>query len=66
LFYANEYSKIDMNSKLNTSNLSQIQTYISVDILTNIENNIKMHFIQYLNRFFNPHFKDTNEEIIKN
>ena len=55
-----------MNSKLNTSNLSQIQTYISVDILTNIENNIKMYFIQYLNRFVNSHFKDTNEEIIKN
>ena len=49
-FYENEYSKIGMNSKLNSSNLSQIQTYISVDILTNIENNIKLLFIQYLNR----------------
>jgi len=36
-FYENEYYKIGMNSKLNTSNLSQIQTYISVDILTIIE-----------------------------
>ena len=65
LFYENEYSKIGMNSKLNASNLSQILTYISVDILTNIENNIKLHFIKYLNRFVNSYFKDTNEEIIK-
>ena len=64
-FYENEYSKIGMNSKLNSSNLSQIQTYISVDILTNIENNIKLHFIKYLNRFVNSYFKDTNEEIIE-
>jgi len=64
-FYENEYSKIGMNSKLNSSNLSQILTYISVDILTNIENNIKLHFIKYLNRFVNSYFKDTNEEIIE-
>lgn len=31
-----------------------------------IENNIKLHFIKYLNRFVNSSFKKQNNELLKN
>ena len=39
---------------------------LSVDILTNIENNIKLNFFNYLRRFVNCFFKDDHEKILEN
>lgn len=64
-FYETKYSDIGIEKKIDAVNLSQIISYIATDILTNIENNIKLHFIKYLNRFVNSYFKDENENIIK-
>ena len=63
-FYEESYSILINNKKFDTSNLSQVHSYISTDIKTNIDNNIKMHFKDYLFRFVNFSFKDINEEII--
>ena len=38
---------------------------MAVDMLTNIENNIKLHFFKYLNRFVNSSFKKQNNEIVE-
>jgi len=64
-FYENTYSILIDNKKFDTSNLSQVHRYACTDIKTNIDNNIKMHFKDYLFRYVNSSFKDSNEKIIE-
>jgi hypothetical protein len=64
-FYKNKYSKLFV-SKINGTNLSGILNYQMTEIVTNIENNIKLHFLDYLNRFVNSSFKEQNQQILKN
>ena len=47
-------------------NLSAVLDYYAVTILTAIENNIKLHFINYINRFVNSYFKFMYKENIEN
>ena len=63
--YDDEYKKLNYENKLDGVNLSQILGYMSIDMLTNIENNIKLHFIKYLNRFVNSSFKKQNNELLE-
>ena len=63
--YDEEYKKFNYEVKLDGVNLSHILGYMSIDILTNIENNIKLHFIKYLNRFVNSSFKKQNNELLE-
>ena len=65
-FYNSSYSELGYNEKLDSKNLSQILGYMSTDMLTNIENNIKMHFIKYVKRFVNSSFKKQNNGILEN
>lgn len=53
-FYEKEYKKciIDKDIQEDTK-LNFIMAYEVIDILTNIENNIKEHFFDYLNKFVN-------------
>ena len=53
------------NEKLNASKLSQILCFSATDMKTNIENNIKLHFIAYVNRFVNKLFEKEHNEIIE-
>ena len=52
-FYISDYKKLGYKNKICGTNLSQILRYMNTDILTNIENNIKMHFFSYVKRFVN-------------
>uniref|UniRef100_A0A6C0EFP5 Uncharacterized protein n=1 Tax=viral metagenome TaxID=1070528 RepID=A0A6C0EFP5_9ZZZZ len=63
--YDDEYKKLNYKVKLDGVNLSQILGYMSIDMLTNIENNIKLHFIKYLNRFVNSSYKKQNNELLE-
>jgi hypothetical protein len=63
--YDDEYKKLNYENKLDGVNLSQILGYMSIDMLTNIENNIKLHFIKYLNRFVNSSYKKQNNELLE-
>jgi len=57
-FYESDYKDLGYNVKIDGSNLSQILMYMESDILKNIENNIRMHFMSYVNRFLtNPPLK---------
>lgn len=47
-------------------NLSSILDYYAITILTSIENNIKMHFFDYVNRFVNSYFKVFYKDEITN
>lgn len=63
--YDDEYKKLNYENKLDGVNLSQILSYMSIDMLTNIENNIKLHFIKYVNRFVNSSYKKQNNELLE-
>jgi hypothetical protein len=64
--FFNQYLS-DLNfQKINSSYLSQILNSMSIDILTNIENNIKLHFFKYVKKFVNSSFKIINNNILDN
>ena len=56
-FYETNYKHLGYDMKINGSNLSHVLAYMETDIITNIENNIKMHFTKYVNQFANSFFK---------
>ena len=64
-FYNDEYKNLNYETKLDGVNLSQILNYMTVDMLTNIENNIKLHFFKYIKRFVNSSFKKYNNELLE-
>ena len=64
-FYNKSYSKLNNNELLDGSNLSQILNYSATDMLTNIENNIKINFIAYVKRFVNSSFRKINNELLE-
>ena len=63
--YNNEYKNLGCPQKLDASKLSQIISYSCTDITTNIENNIRMNYIKYVNRFVNSSFKKEHNEILE-
>jgi len=64
-FYQEHYKNLNYENKINSSYLSQIINSMATDILTNIENNIKMHFFKYVNRFVNSSFKKINNDLLE-
>lgn len=47
-------------------NLSAILDYYATTMITAIENNIKMHFIDYIKRFVNSYFKNIYQNEVQN
>ena len=64
-FYDDYYSKLGCTI-MDGSNLSQILNYAATDMITNIQNNIKMNFVSYVKRFTNSSFKQQNNELLIN
>ena len=64
--YNEQYKHLNYDIKLDGKNLSQILSYMSIDMITNIENNINLHFVKYLNRFVNSSFRKQNNNILEN
>ena len=65
-FFDDKYKKLFFTNKISGINLSQILNYMATDMLTNIENNIKLNFISYVKRFVNSSFKKINNELLEN
>ena len=63
-FYENY--KLYFSKKTDSTNLSQILGYMATDMLTNIENNIKLNFMNYIRRFVNSSFKKQHNDILEN
>lgn len=57
LKFLNEFKQLHNFSLENGKKLSGILEYYYISFLTSIENNIKMHFFDYVNRFINSYFK---------
>ncbi len=64
-FYDNTYKKLNYKDKIDGNNLSQIIGYMCTDMVTNIENNIKLHFMDYVRRVVNCNFKEQNNKILE-
>ena len=63
-FFKDVYSKLGYDQKMNIKNISGIIGYMCTDILTNIENNIRLNFFKYLRRYVNSTFNRRNERIL--
>ena len=64
-FYEEHYKNLNYENKISSSYLSQILNSMAIDMITNIENNVKLHFFKYLNRFVNSSFKKINSKLIE-
>jgi hypothetical protein len=62
LLLFNEFKSLHNFDLENGKNLSSILDYYAITILTSIENNIKLHFFDYVNRFINSYFKHINKD----
>jgi hypothetical protein len=62
LLLFNEFKALHNFELENGKNLSSILDYYAITILTSIENNIKLHFFDYVNRFINSYFKHINKD----
>jgi hypothetical protein len=61
-FYNKEYQPLFNHKKTNIIGKTQILSYLSIQIYTNITVNIQEHFIQHLFRFVNITTKDITED----
>ena len=62
-FYDIYKNKFAIPGKISGLNLSQIIEYTSVTMMTSIENNIKLHFIDNLKRYVRNNFQSEYEKI---
>ena len=53
IFYNKEYKPLIQNDPLDYTNLNTVLDYLTTSIITMYENNIKLHFIEYIERFVN-------------
>jgi len=64
--YKDEYEPLYDGIKIDGEHLSAILEYMETEILTAIENNVKMHFVEYLNRFVNCSFYEEHKKLLQN
>jgi hypothetical protein len=61
-----EFQKLNKFTLEDGSNLSSILDYYATTMITSIENNIKLHFFDYIKRFVNSYFKHLYQEQMEN
>jgi hypothetical protein len=64
-FNDNTYKTLGYTDKLTGVNLSQIIGYTTTSMLTCIENNIKLNFLNYIRKFVNCSFASQNKELLE-
>ena len=57
IFYNKEYKLLTQNETLSYKHMNTILDYLTIDILTMYENNIKLHYVEYLERYVNVKWK---------
>lgn len=57
LFYDNHYKPLIQNENLDYTHMNTILDYLTIDILTMYENNIKQNYIDYVERYVNVVWK---------
>ncbi len=67
-FHRNHYkpTMADPEVKLGFTNKTQMMQYIAVDVVKDYENNLKLHFVQHLDRFLNVLYDKSEVVATKN
>jgi len=66
LILLNEFKTLHNFELEDGTNLSSILGYYTTTMITSIENNIKLHFFDYIKRFINSYFKHLYKDEIEN
>ena len=56
-FYKTDFQPIIQNDNLDYTHMNTILDYLTIDILTMYENNIKLHYVEYVERYVNVVWK---------
>jgi hypothetical protein len=56
-FYKTDFQPLIQNENLDYTHMNTILDYLTIDILTMYENNIKLHYVEYVERFVNVVWK---------
>jgi len=56
-FYKTDFQPIIQNENLDYTHMNTILDYLTIDILTMYENNIKLHYVEYIERYVNVIWK---------
>jgi hypothetical protein len=56
-FYEKEYKPLTQNDQLDYTYMNTVLDYLTMDVLTMYENNIKLHYVDYLERYVNTVWK---------
>jgi hypothetical protein len=56
-FYKTDFQPLIQNENLDYTHMNTILDYLTIDILTMYENNIKLHYIEYVERYVNVVWK---------
>ena len=56
-FLEKHYKPLMQNDELNYKHMNTILNYLTIDIITMYDNNIKLHYIEYVERFVNVVWK---------
>ena len=57
LFYDEHYKQVISDEKLDYTHLNTVLDYLTISILTVYENNIKQHYVEYVERYVNVVWK---------
>ena len=56
-FYKTDFQPLIQNENLDYTHMNTILDYLTIDILTMYENNIKLHYVEYVERYVNVVWK---------
>ena len=56
-FYKSDFQPLIQNEQLDYTHMNTILDYLTIDILTMYENNIKFHYVEYVERYVNVVWK---------
>jgi hypothetical protein len=56
-FYKSDFQQLIQNEHLDYTHMNTILDYLTIDILTMYENNIKFHYVEYVERYVNVVWK---------
>jgi hypothetical protein len=57
IFYDKEYKPLIQNDPLDYTHLNTVLDYMTISIITMYENNIKLHYVEYIERYVNVVWK---------
>ena len=56
-FYRSDFQPLILNENLDYTHMNTVLDYLTIDILTMYENNIKLHYVEYVERYVNVVWK---------